>query len=444
MAEPDDPFRIDPERTVIRPMPGRPSVPRPAPRAAQAPASAPAAMAAEDISLSELFLPGLNPVLAAAGPLFAIAIRIRGSAVEPNLAALRERILQEFKLFQERMRAANVPAKTQQAAHRAVCALIDDLVLNTPWGANSNWRSATLFSVFHGQVTGGDWFFDALRPLVAETRANLDVLEVMYLCLSLGFEGRLRVQSTGAAELARLRENLYAAVREQRGKFERELSPHWQGVQAAHTSLPSRIPIWVFAATAAAVLVVIFIGLSLLLGAASNPVFAELAQLPPANPPSIAGGTSLPKYTSHADRLRQFLAPEIKANLVAVGETDRTITISLQGSGIFGAGSANVEDRYVDVLLRIGAAVQDEPGTVTVLGHTDSTPIRTIRFPSNYELSLARAQASRDVMRTRLSEPQRIKAEGMGDSAPLASNDTPQGREQNRRIEIVLAKPVAG
>ena len=440
MAEPDDPFRIDPERTVMRPMPGRPAVPRPAPR----PAPAASAAGAEDISLSELFLPGLNPLLAAAGPLFAIAVRIRGSAAEPDMAALRDRILQEFKLFQERLRAANVPAKTAQLAHRSLCALIDDLVLNTPWGANSNWRTATLFSVFHGQVTGGDWFFDALRQLAAEPRANLDVLELMYLSLSLGFEGRLRVQSTGAAELARLRENLYAAIREQRGKFERELSPHWQGVKAAHTSLPNRIPIWVFAAAAATILMVIFIGLSLLLGAASNPVFAELAKLPPADPPSIAGGTSLPKFASHADRLRQFLAPEISAHLVAVGETDRTITISLQGSGIFGAGNANVEDRYVDVLLRVGAAIQDEPGTVTVLGHTDSTPIRTIRFPSNYELSLARAESSRDVMRSRLTDPQRLKAEGMGDSAPLASNDTPQGREQNRRIEIVLAKPVAG
>src|SRR3954470_8366938 len=101
MAEPDDPFRIDPERTVMRPMPGRPAVPRPAPRATPA-ASAPAG--AEEISLSELFLPGLNPLLAAGAPLFAIAVRIRGSAVEPDVAALRDRILQEFKLFQDRLR----------------------------------------------------------------------------------------------------------------------------------------------------------------------------------------------------------------------------------------------------------------------------------------------------------------------------------------------------
>ena len=111
---------------------------------------------------------------------------------------------------------------------------------------------------------------------------------------------------------------------------------------------------------------------------------------------------------------------------------------------MFVPGSANVADRYVDVLLRIGGAIQQEPGQITVLGHTDSTPIHTIRFPSNYELSLARAEAARNLIRSRLAEPQRVAADGIGDSMPLAPNTTPEGREQNRRIEIVLMKPLAG
>ena len=199
-----------------------------------------------------------------------------------------------------------------------------------------------------------------------------------------------------------------------------------------------------YAAAAASVLAVVFVGLILLLSAASNPVFAELARLPPERVPNIAGGTALPSYASHADRLRQFLAPEISAHLVRVNEDPRTITVSLSGTSMFDAGSANIADRYMDVLSRIGSAVQDEPGQVTIVGHTDSTPIHTIRFPSNYELSLARAEAARDLIRSRLSRPQRVSAEGMGDSVPLAPNTTPEGREQNRRIEIVLMKPLAG
>ncbi|MDE2474026.1 MAG: type IVB secretion system protein IcmH/DotU [Alphaproteobacteria bacterium] len=437
MSDSDDPFRIDPEKTVIRPMPGRPSVARPAPRpAAGAPPTA-------NVSFADLVPASANPIVAAASPLIAIAIGIRGSANQPDIAALRNRIMEELKLFQERLRAAGIPAKSVQTAHRTVCALLDDVVLNTPWGAHSAWRSSTLFSVFHGQVTGGDWFFETLKQLLDE-RGNADLLEIMYLCLSLGFEGRVRMQANGPAELARVREIAYAAIRRERGEFERELSPHWQGVQAAHKSIPSQIPIWVYASAAACVLLAVFVGLSVLLSAASNPVFAELARLPPDREPSITGGTALPNYASHADRLRQFLAPEISAHLVSVGENDRTITISLAGNAMFAPGSTDVADRYVDVLLRIGGAVQQEPGQINVVGHTDNTPIHTIRFPSNYELSLARAEAARNLIRSRLSDPQRVSAQGMGDSTPLATNDTPEGREQNRRIEIVLMKPLAG
>ena len=199
MADPGDPFRIDPEKTVIRPMPVRPSVARPVPRPATG-------TAVEDISLSEIIPAGANPILAAASPLLALAVRVRGSATQPDIAVLRDQMLQHLKLFQDRLRAAGIAARTTQIAHRSICALLDDIVLNTPWGAHSAWRSATLFSVFHGQVTGGDWFFDALKQLLSEPRGNADILEVMYSCLSLGFEGRLRMQANGAAELARVRE----------------------------------------------------------------------------------------------------------------------------------------------------------------------------------------------------------------------------------------------
>jgi type VI secretion system protein ImpK len=138
-----------------------------------------------------------------------------------------------------------------------------------------------------------------------------------------------------------------------------------------------------------------------------------------------------------------LLAPEIAANIVKVDEDPRTITISIHGSAAFAVGSADLEDQYRRVLERIGAAIDSEPGLVTVSGHTDSTPIRTVRFPSNYELSLARAEAARDVIRTRLKDQARVVAEGHSDSEPLESNDTPQGRELNRRIEVGLLKPLA-
>ena len=77
---------------------------------------------------------------------------------------------------------------------------------------------------------------------------------------------------------------------------------------------------------------------------------------------------------------------------------------------------------------------------MAVAGHTDSIPIRTIRFPSNWHLSLARAEAVLRILSRQLSDSSRLVADGRADTEPVAPNDTPNGRERNRRIELILLK----
>jgi len=91
--------------------------------------------------------------------------------------------------------------------------------------------------------------------------------------------------------------------------------------------------------------------------------------------------------------------------------------------------------------LRIGEALNDQPGAVLVTGHTDSTPIHTIAFPSNWHLSVARASNVALIVQSKMHDTGRVSSEGRGDSQPLASNDTAAGRQQNRRIEIIITKP---
>ncbi len=435
----DDPFSYDPEKTVIRPTPGRRTEIKPLPKSV--PRSAPPPLPEEGVAIG---LPsvGVNPIVAAAGPLLAMAIRLRGSATQPDVERLREQVIAELKRFEQKMRASGIQAEALRNAHYALCATIDDIVINTPWGHQSSWAQERLTSVIHKEMIHGDRFFEILRQLRDGGSGEDDVLELVYLCISLGFEGPLRGNTS---ELARVREDLYRTISGRRGEFERELSPHWQGIQAAHKPLTSKIPIWVFALGCAAVLMVIYIGFVFMLGNASNPAFAEVASLPPGRDfhPAIKGGTALPALVNHTPRLREILAPEIAQNLVKVDEDPRTITISIHGSAAFAVGSADLEDQYRRLLERIGTAIDTEPGQVTVSGHTDSIPIRTAQFPSNYELSLARAEAARDVIRTRLKDPARVVSEGHSDAEPIAPNDTPEGRDLNRRIEIGLIKPLA-
>jgi type VI secretion system protein ImpK len=114
--------------------------------------------------------------------------------------------------------------------------------------------------------------------------------------------------------------------------------------------------------------------------------------------------------------------------------------LRVPGKDLFASAKVTINDRFLPVLRDIGAALEHEPGDIKVLGYTDNVPIKTATIPSNLELSARRAQEALNVIATGLSKPDRLSAEGKGDADPIASNDTPEGRTLNRRIEIVIPR----
>ncbi|MCY1507242.1 type VI secretion system peptidoglycan-associated domain protein [compost metagenome] len=119
--------------------------------------------------------------------------------------------------------------------------------------------------------------------------------------------------------------------------------------------------------------------------------------------------------------------------------------VVLRGDGLFASGSDRVLDRYAPVLARVADALNAVEGNVLVSGFSDDQPIRSVRFPSNWQLSQARADAVKAMIATRLSRPERLRAEGRGDADPLVPNDSAANRARNRRVEVtLLVAPVAG
>jgi type VI secretion system protein ImpK len=161
-------------------------------------------------------------------------------------------------------------------------------------------------------------------------------------------------------------------------------------------------------------------------------------QRTPAPPVPAAAAAAQP--SGIGNRFRQFLEPEIRAGLVQVFEDAQTVTVRLTNRNMFGSGEATLGASYTPLLGRIGEALQDEAGAVLVNGYTDNQKIRTPRFPSNFELSQARADAVAGVLRSKLSDPKRVEPKGRGEADPIASNATPDGRQQNRRTEIILVR----
>src|SRR5690606_21082543 len=115
-----------------------------------------------------------------------------------------------------------------------------------------------------------------------------------------------------------------------------------------------------------------------------------------------------------------FLAPEIRDDLVTVrDEVDRSVVV-LRGDGLFESGSASVREQYLPVLSRVADALRETEGNILVRGYTDNIPMRGARYPSNWHLSQARADAVEALLDARLDNPQRVRAEGRGGAGPGA------------------------
>lgn len=144
-----------------------------------------------------------------------------------------------------------------------------------------------------------------------------------------------------------------------------------------------------------------------------------------------------------AEMLRRLLKQEIKEGQIDVETTARTILIRIREKGSFASGSALLNTSFVGVIDKIASALTQIEGKIAVEGHTDNVPINTFAYPSNWDLSAARSVA---VVRRMLDiaplEPTRVTASGFADTRPQAINSTFDGRERNRRVEIVVKQPL--
>jgi type VI secretion system protein ImpK len=256
--------------------------------------------------------------------------------------------------------------------------------------------------------------------------------------------GRFRIVDNGATQLEALRERLHGVIQRERGAFDPELSAHWRGVPRRSRPLARRLSHWLVLGVLATVLLGLYITFSLLLASASDPVIATLGSLrvERANVQRAAAATPAPAAaappTAATLRLRPLLQAEIAQGLLDVEEDAHAARVLLQGDSLYEPGRADVRPGVQPVLARIADALNRLPGVVTVTGHTDNQPMRSLRFPSNYELSLQRAQGVAAVLQAGLQDSTRLHVEGRADTQPLAGNDTLQGRARNRRVEIAL------
>ncbi len=208
------------------------------------------------------------------------------------------------------------------------------------------------------------------------------------------------------------------------------------------------MPVWVVAVAAVALCGGLFFRVSTGLNAASDALQAEALAAPPSRMPRITRGAFVqplppppaPAEPTIVDKLRRALQPEIDEGLVRVLGTAATPVVRVADRALFAPGGAELRPAAVPLLHRVATVLRGAAGPVLVLAYTDNRPIRTVRFPSNFQLSAARARAVRGIVAQSVGDSARVSAEGRAGADPIASNKTEAGREQNRRIEIVLRR----
>ena len=162
---------------------------------------------------AEVFNISFNPLVAASALLLSEVVRLKTSAAAENFDALNERLNVAIKLFEHRALQEGMDGGQVMAARYVLCTVVDEAVVTTPWGNESAWSQMSLLSTFHNETFGGEKFIQLLEHLSRNPVKHLAMLELMYICLSLGFEGKYRVLPRGMLELEAIRDSLYRQIR---------------------------------------------------------------------------------------------------------------------------------------------------------------------------------------------------------------------------------------
>ena len=160
--------------------------------------------------------------------------------------------------------------------------------------------------------------------------------------------------------------------------------------------------------------------------------------MPTANHLAGAGAAAAAALQHLADEVTRAMDDLVKQNLVVVRRTEFWIEVEIKTDILYPSGSAHLAPYAVDVIQRLGGALAPFPNPIRVEGHTDTKPISTVAFYSNWELSAARAGSVVRVLQAQGVGPERLAVIGYGDTRPVQPNDTEQGRNANRRVVVVI------
>lgn len=222
---------------------------------------------------------GINPLLTAATALFAYVTQLRAQTTCENVTELYQELQHEIKAFEAQAQTLGYRSDIILLARYLLCALLDETILTTAWGQHSQWHQHKLLHFFHNEDWGGERFFVILKRLSADPALHIDMLELTYLCLSLGFTGKYQFIENAYIELEQITETLYQCIRWQRGDIKKELAI----LTTANNNLTTKVmqpllPLWLLSSLTVTLISSFYMGFNFLLGQAAAPLYSTLLQ----------------------------------------------------------------------------------------------------------------------------------------------------------------------
>lgn len=213
--------------------------------------------------------------------IFSVLGKLKHAKSYRQLSKLQTELVQEVNLFQEAAKHHGYNSEYIVVCRYVLCAVIDDIISNTAWGAQGQWDSYSLLASFNQDTQHQDKFFSIMERAIKDPALYIDLMELMYISLSLGYKGQYRATEHSQYQLEQITNNLYKHIRAYRGSFSKTLSPtplktHKSTVKTATGSSIS--PLFIFFVTACVVMT-IFVSLGYLMDVISNEAYKNISQI---------------------------------------------------------------------------------------------------------------------------------------------------------------------
>lgn len=224
---------------------------------------------------------GLNPLVDTAGYLFSIIGKLKQLKSYRQLSKLEKELIHEINIFHEAIKNLGYNTEYMLICRYVLCATFDDIIANTVWGSQGQWENHSLLAAFNQDIQHHDKFFTIMERAIKEPTFYIDLMELMYICLSIGYKGQYRSTEHSQFQLEQITNGLYKHIRAYRGAFSKTLSPTPLKTAKAtnyfsHRSRTSLI--FIFFVTTCLIMT-IFVSLGYLMDVISNEAYKNIAQI---------------------------------------------------------------------------------------------------------------------------------------------------------------------